>query len=178
MQKVYLFISYLTIIVGIFNSCPYGVCGQEDPDECEWSACGDQSCDESHPYKWATGRCDFTARCSEDQTRLYCCKSPTPYDKTYWLGTPPECRATCEDCKVNDECVIKSEPCGDDDRRCDGGRGQVLCGQLKPTELLRNIPWYWYLVGAAFVVGVAIIGIGGATYICCVGCNCCSGSGS
>ena len=144
--------------------------------ECVWTDCGDISvnvCSGSqYPYLWATGTCGASSKCANGETRLYCCNQASPYASTYWLGTSPDCGGSCDYCKVNDECIIPANECGDGDRCVSGSK--ALCGQLNPDEQLKKIPWYYYVIGAAVLVSAALIGIGGTTIYCCINCDCCT----
>ena len=161
------------VAIALINSNYYPLAsGQDSKAQCAWSDCGAESCDdEAYPYKWATGTCEESFLClSGSSPRLYCCEVPSPYIETYWIGTPPLCGVSCDDCKVNDECILSQDPCGDGSLCVSGSK--TLCGQLHPAEQLKKIPWYYWLIGAALLIAVGIGGISGVA--CCVGCNCCS----
>ena len=146
--------------------------GQNSKARCAWSGCGADSCDDAaYPYKWATGTCKGILFClSVSSPRLYCCDIPSPYVKTYWIGTAPVCGVSCDDCRVNDECIVSQDPCGDGSANCLSG-SKTLCGQLQPAGPLKNIRWYYWLIGAVVLIAVGIGGISGIA--CCVRCICC-----
>ena len=124
---------YLYFIIAIIlnNICLLAY-GQDSKAQCTWSGCGADSCDNAtYPHKWATGTCEENFLClSGSSPRLYCCEVPSPYTETYWIGTPPFCGVSCDDCKVNDECIISQDPCGDGSACVSGSK--TLCGQLHP----------------------------------------------
>ena len=150
---------------------------------CKWSQCI-VSCSKviGYPVELLSGAClePDGATCSVEHSH-YCCQESSPYISAYWVGTPPNCNASCSDCtSKGDDCLDKGNKCGDGEI-CESGV-KVLCGVKEPpTAPSNNSPanyWWAYLVG---VLGLLVVG-GGITcslaitcYWCYNSCLCCNG---
>ena len=170
-------VCFFTVIIILLGFC-YSTSSQDtvDPSKrnCIWSNCGSPSCSSSqYPYQWASGKCGGPS-CSGGSSALYCCDIPSPYVSTYWLGTALFCGGSCNDCNVNDECIIGSNPCGDGERCWTGSK--ALCGRLDPDKLVkRNLTTFYILgaIGGFILVALALLALGGSVYYCCINCDCC-----
>lgn len=171
----------LLILTVIFFILIFQTCGQR---VCIWSDCGATSCSElvGFPHQWASGTCgNSITPCSNGQQRLYCCQERNPYTRVYWVTS---CTASCSDCKDNDDCIIPTNACGDQDRCTVGGR--ALCGATQQQENLidsldngkedSGFPWYYILLITLGAGGLATIGALSIIIplFCCNGCNCCN----
>ena len=175
---------------------------QTETEICKWSQCAQVSCSEviGYPVELQSGTClepDGTT-CSMDYSH-YCCQEPSPYTSAYWVGTPPNCNATCSDCtSKGDDCLDERNRCGVGET-CESGF-KVLCGIREVTEpptapknssTSNRWPYGPYLIASLglFVSCCSIaITVTVMCYICChckrpdndenQGCNfdtCCSG---
>ena len=115
-----------------------------------------------YPVELLSGAClePDGATCSVDHSH-YCCQESSPYISAYWVGTPPNCNASCSDCtSKGDDCLDKGNKCGDGEI-CESGV-KVLCGVKAVTEPPTTAPsnssaiWWAYLIGALGLLTLVI----------------------
>ena len=141
---------------------------------CTWSDCGAPDCSEldGYTHMWSSGTCgNSLSSCSGGQKRLYCCQTPSPYSRIYWVTS---CTDNCRGCG-DDDCIINNL-CGDGEKCVSGSRS--LCGSKETpgTDSQSSFPWYFILLATLGAGGLCTIGAVSffVTIFCCNGCDCCN----
>ena len=102
--------------------------GQDIQLECDWTACGIDFCNDlRYPVKVESGLCVQPDGISCDGISVLCCNQSVNY-RPYWVGTPPNCFATCSDCNPGDFCYNQRRKCNDCGKSCANTSSQMLCG--------------------------------------------------
>ena len=110
--------------------------GKDIQLECDWTACGIDFCNDlSYPVKVESGLCVQPDGMSCGGISILCCNQSVDY-RPYWVGTPPNCFATCSDCNPGDFCYNQRRKCNDCGKSCANTSSQMLCG----SQCTKNDP--------------------------------------
>jgi hypothetical protein len=102
--------------------------GQGIQLECDWTTCGIDFCnDRRYPVRVESGLCVQPDGITCNGTSILCCNQSVNY-RPYWVGTPPNCFATCSDCNPGDFCFNQRRKCNDCGESCAYTSTQMLCG--------------------------------------------------
>ena len=118
----------LVYFVSVYLPCLPPLFGRDIQLECDWSACGIHYCnDPRYPVKVESGFCIQPDGITCDGISVLCCNQSVNY-RPYWVGTPPNCFATCNDCNPGDFCYNQRRKCNDCGKSCANTSSQMLCG--------------------------------------------------
>ena len=146
---------FLVYFVSVYLPCLPSF-GQDIQLECDWTACGIDYCnDHRYPVKVESGFCIQPDGITCDGISVLCCNQSIDY-RPYWVGTPPNCFATCSDCNPGDFCYNQRRKCNDCRKSCANTSSQMLCGSPSCQPDTCRVPVPEINSGHGFIIGGSI----------------------